>query len=76
VQELIPGIEVTYGFPWSMAQGDEIEFSMEKAKKLIGFEAKYSMEDSISYIKKWIDSGGLTEGVSDVDKALGLGVEK
>jgi nucleoside-diphosphate-sugar epimerase len=76
VQELVPEIEAVYGFPWSMAQGDEIEFSMKKAKKLIGFEPQYSMKDSIGYIKEWIDSGGLTEGISEADKELGLGVEK
>ncbi|MBI2842049.1 MAG: NAD(P)-dependent oxidoreductase [Armatimonadetes bacterium] len=76
VQKLVPGIEAEYGFPWSMAQGDEIEFSMEKAKRLIDFVPNYSMEDSLRYIKEWIDEGGLEEGVSESDKALGLGVEQ
>lgn len=76
VQELVPGVEVVYGFPWSMAQGDEIEFSMEKAKKLIGFEPRYSMKDSITYIKEWIDAGGLTEDKPSADKSYGSGVTK
>lgn len=76
LRSMVPGIDIAYGFPWSMAQGDEIEFSMEKAKKLIGFEPMFTMEDSLRYIKQWIDEGGLEEGISEADKALGLGVEQ
>jgi len=75
VRELVPGVEVVYGFPWSMAQGGEIEFSMEKAKKLIGFEPRYSMKDSIAYIKEWIDAGGLREDKPAADESYGNGVD-
>ena len=47
---------------------------MEKAKKLIGFEPKYSMKDSIAYIKEWIDAGGLTEEGRSADQSYGSGV--
>ena len=39
-----------------MAQGGEISFSMKKAKDMIGFVPKYSMDESIKSIIKWIDS--------------------
>ena len=59
VKKVVPGIEVECGFAWSMAQGGEISFSMEKAKKLLGYEPQYSLADAIQSIKDWIDSGGL-----------------
>lgn len=74
VKELAPGVEVEYGFPWSMAQGDEIEFSMAKAKKLINFEPKYTMADSLRSIKEWIDGEGVTKS-ADSEK-YGFGVVK
>lgn len=74
VKEFVPGIQVECGFPWSMAQGGEISFSMEKARKLMGFEPKYAMKDSIRYIKEWIDADGLSEETSSMDKAYGAGV--
>ena len=58
VKKLIPNIKVEYGFPWSMAQGNEMALDMTKAEKLIGFKPKYTMEDTIKCIKEWIDSGG------------------
>ena len=57
----VPGIKVEYGFPWSMAQGGKISFDMEKASKMIDFKPKYTVKDSISNIKAWIDGGGLKE---------------
>ena len=77
VKNLVPGIKVEYGFPWSMAQGGEISFSMSKAKKLVGFEPKYTLEDAIKSIKDWIDAGGLTEGKKKAsDASYGTGVGK
>lgn len=54
IKNLFGNIEVEYGFPWSMAQGQEICFSMAKAKDVIGFEPIYTLEDSIRSIKEWI----------------------
>jgi len=76
VQSLVPGIEVEFGFPWSMAQGGEIAFDMSKAKRLLGFEPLYTLADSIKSIKDWIDAGGLREEVSAQDRAYGAGVSK
>jgi len=59
VKELTPGIEVNCGFPWSMAQGNEVYFDMSKAKELLAFEPAYSLADSIKSIKDWINAGGL-----------------
>ena len=64
VRNITPGIEVKYGFPWSMSQGGELAFDMSKAKKLIGFEPQYSVADSVRCIKEWADAGGLEEMVS------------
>lgn len=64
VRKLVPGIKVEFGFPWSMAQGGKISFDMSKAKRLMGFEPRYTLADSIKSIKDWIDSGGLTVGKS------------
>jgi UDP-glucose 4-epimerase len=74
VQSLVPGIEVEFGFPWSMAQGGEIAFDMSKAKRLLGFEPLYTLADSIKSIKDWIDAGGLREETSAQDRAYGAGV--
>ena len=59
VKELVPGIKVEYGFPWSMAQGKEMAIDMTKAEKLINFKPKYTMVETIKSIKEWIDLGGL-----------------
>ncbi len=59
IKRLYQDIEIEYGFPWSMAQGGEIFFSMKKAQELIGFKPIYSFDDTIQSIKDWIDSGGL-----------------
>jgi nucleoside-diphosphate-sugar epimerase len=61
IEKLVPGIRAEVGFPWSMAQGGEICFSMEKAKRLLDFEPQYTLEDSLQDIKAWIDEGGLDE---------------
>lgn|GEM_PF-1260037 len=75
VRRIVPGIEVTMGFPWSMAQGGEICFDMSKAKRLLGFEPIYTLEDSIRSIKQWVDAGGLEEDHPKSDKAYGIGVK-
>ena len=74
VKALAPGVEVEYGFPWSMAQGEEIEFSMAKAKKVINFEPLYSMEDSLRSIKEWIDSENVARTQTEAGK-YGFGVQ-
>ena len=61
VTGIAPGIEVKYGFPWSMSQGGELAFDMSKAKRLIGFEPQYSVADSVRCIKEWADAGGLED---------------
>lgn len=59
VTELAPGAEVAFGFPWSMAQGGEIEFDMSKAKRLLGFEPKFTLRDAVRSIHEWAQRGGL-----------------
>jgi nucleoside-diphosphate-sugar epimerase len=77
VQRIVPGIEVDVGFPWSMAQGHEITFSMSKAKRLLDFEPLYTVADSIQSIQDWIEAGGLEgEARAPADRAYGAGVEK
>ncbi|MBI4553189.1 MAG: NAD(P)-dependent oxidoreductase [Candidatus Latescibacteria bacterium] len=76
VKRFVPDIEVDYGFPWSMAQGGEIAFDMSKAKRLIDFEPRYNLSDSIKSIKDWIDAGGLTEAESASDRTYGAGAKK
>ena len=73
VEKLFPGIKVEFGFPWSMAQGQAISFSMDKAKQVFGFEPIYSLEDSLRSIKEWIDAGGLKE-TQKVDAGYESGV--
>lgn len=62
VERLVPGIEVEYGFPWSLAQGGEIYFTMAKAKKVLDYEPAYSFEETLGSIKQWVEAGGLAEG--------------
>ncbi len=77
VQKIFPGIEVEVGFPWSMAQGGEIAFDMSKAKRLLGIEPLYTMEQSIQSIKDWIDAGGINrEPVEIAGRAYGAGVQR
>ena len=76
VKSIIPGIEVEYGFPWSMAQGGEIEFDMSKAERVIGFKPLYNLEESIRSIKDWIDTGGLEKDrAKEESYSAGVGVE-
>jgi UDP-glucose 4-epimerase len=76
LERLVPGIEVETGFPWSMAQGGEISFDMSKAKKLLGFEPKYTLEDSIRNIKAWVDAGGLLEEQAAANSTFTSGVNQ
>jgi len=62
IKKLVPEIKAEYGFPWSMAQGGEIEFDMSKAKKLIGFKPIFTLADSMKSIQEWVNSGGLKKG--------------
>jgi nucleoside-diphosphate-sugar epimerase len=75
VKNLVPGIQVECGFPWSMAQGGEISFDMGKARELIGFEPEYTLKDAIGSIKEWIDAGGL-EADSRRQRNFGKGIGK
>jgi len=76
VQRLVPGIGVEVGFPWSMAQGGALCFDMSKAKRLLGFEPQYTLEDSVRSIKEWVDAGGLEEKeIQEADRAFGAGVK-
>jgi nucleoside-diphosphate-sugar epimerase len=76
IRRHFPGIEVETGFPWSMAQGEKIRFSMDKAKKILGIEPQYTVEDSIIAIKDWIGRGGLDEEAKTAsDKSFGKGVQ-
>ncbi|MEW5815427.1 MAG: NAD(P)-dependent oxidoreductase [Spirochaetota bacterium] len=59
IKKIKSDIEVECGFAWSMAQGGEIQFDMNKAKQLLDFEPQYSLADSIHSIMDWIDAGGL-----------------
>ena len=76
IKGILPDIEVECGFPWSMAQGEEVSFDMSKAKTLIGFEPAYTLADSIRSIKDWVDAGGLTAEASTGDGAFSAGVEQ
>jgi nucleoside-diphosphate-sugar epimerase len=75
VEELVPGIKVECGFEWSMAQGGQISFSMGKAKRLLGFEPKYTLQDAIRRIKEWVDAGGLEASAAKIDQRYGTGVK-
>lgn len=75
VRALVPGIRVECGFPWSMAQGGQISFSMEKARRLLGFVPEHTLEDAVRSIKEWVDAGGLAEGVAGSPQSFGGGVQ-
>lgn len=72
--QLIPGIKVEYGFPWSMAQGGELYFSMKKAEEVLGFKPEYDLEASLSSIKDWIDQEGIRKNANSTDTKFGTGV--
>jgi nucleoside-diphosphate-sugar epimerase len=74
VERIVPGIKIECGFPWSMAQGGELAFDMSKAKRLLGFEPQYTLEDSIRSIKEWVDAGGLEEEGAEGDRAYSSGI--
>ena len=61
VEQIVPGCQAEFGYPWSMAQGEEIEFSMDKMKDLLGFEPRYTVRDSVQNIYDWVQAGGLEE---------------
>ena len=74
VESVFPGCHAVFGFPWSMAQGGRIEFSMAKAKEKLGFEPIYSIHDTVLSIRDWIDSGGLDDSGNKPDEKFGAGV--
>lgn len=74
VKNLVPGIEVDCGFPWSMAQGQQVYFDMAKAKRLMGFEPAYTLADSVKSISDWIRSGGLAQSRDRGDASYLAGV--
>lgn len=76
LRQLVPGIEVEYDFPWSMAQGGELVFSMSKAKKLIDFEPIHSFADSVKSIKDWVDAGGLGREAAPRNESYTGGIGK
>jgi UDP-glucose 4-epimerase len=76
VKDAAPGIKVEFGFPWSMAQGEEVAFDMSKARALLGFELQYTLEDSIRSIQEWVDAGGLEEAPVEEDGAYESGVSE
>lgn len=55
IENMYPKTKILLGFPWSLSQGDKLYFDMSKAKKLLNFEPKYNLVDSIDNIKIWID---------------------
>ncbi|MBI4327588.1 MAG: NAD(P)-dependent oxidoreductase [Chloroflexi bacterium] len=75
VKRHFPDIRVETGFPWSMAQGNKIEFDMSKAKRLLDCQPIYSLEDSILSIKQRIEGGGLEEEATVLDKTFGPGAQ-
>jgi len=59
VKELSPDAAVEFGYPWSMAQGGEIEFDMSKMKNLLGFVPRHTVRDAVRSVFEWTQSGGL-----------------
>ncbi len=76
IADIVPGIKVEFGYPWSMAQGKQLCFSMHKAKELIGYEPKFGIDDSLRYIKDWIETGGLQQMKRTDKKTYGHGIQK
>ena len=54
VKEIVPQAKVKFGYPWSMAQGNEIEFDIGKMEKLLGYKPRYTISDSLRNIFDWI----------------------
>ena len=59
VKDIIPQAKVKFGYPWSMAQGGEVEFDMGKMEKLLGYKPQYTISDSLRNIFDWISKSGL-----------------
>lgn len=76
IGRLAPGIAVETGYPWSMAQGNRLEFDMSKARRTLGFVPQYTLEDSIRHIIEWIDAGGLDEKLPGMGQTYERGVEQ
>lgn len=74
VKNLVPGIEVRYGYPWSMAQGGKIWFDMGKAERLLGYKPVYDMKSSIENIYQWACENDLQ--AVKTEEEYGAGVEK
>ena len=75
LQRLRPGIEVVTGFPWSMAQGDVIEFGMRKARDLLGFTPERDIEDTLAHLLAWVEGGGLERTPDPDEEVSDTGVE-
>ena len=75
LQRLRPGIEVVTGFPWSMAQGDVIEFDMRKARERLGFVPEWSIGDTLAQLLAWVESGGLERTPDPDEEVSDTGVE-
>jgi len=58
-----------------LRKGNKIEFSMDKAKRVLGFEPAHSLEDSVLAIKEWIEAGGLEVDNITTSKKFGSGVK-
>ena len=61
VESLVPGTQAEFGFPWSMAQGGEIEFDMSKMKRLLDYTPRHTLRDAIQNIYEWVQAGGLQD---------------
>ncbi len=66
VEEIIPTIKVRFGYPWSMAQGNEIEFDMGKMEEILGYRPRYTISDSLRNTFDWVNKDGL-ENASDAE---------
>ena len=75
LQRLRPGIEVVTGFPWSMAQGDVIEFDMRKARERLGFVPERGIEDTLAHLLAWVEGGGLERTPDPDEEVSDTGVE-
>lgn len=56
VEEIIPTAKVRFGYHWSMAQGNEIEFDIGKMEKILGYRPRYTIGDFLISIFDWIKS--------------------
>lgn len=51
--------ETKTGYPWSPASDGQLTFDMSKARRIMGFEARYSIADTIRATREWIKTHGL-----------------